>query len=391
MTGARRNSAILVSPGPVMVPPELTENLPSLHHRSKAFEEISGATEGMLKALLRTSSPVYLLTSSGTGAMEAAVANVTVPGSGVLVVSGGKFGRRWAEVCNAYECGTALVEFGGGAAIDVDLVVEKIDRDRPEFVVLTHVESSTGLLFPLKEFAGRLRAHRPVVIVDAISSLGAEDLDMDGWGLDVVIGASQKSLAAPAGVGFIAMGKRAIDLAGGRKGVYYFDLKRFSAGGAAGHTPFTPAIQTIQIMHRSLAMMSALGFDEMLSRHRRASIAFLAAAKHLSLSSYSENPSSAVQVLALQPKLRGDEILAQLEREGFIAAGGQGELKGRVARTGFLGFFAAGTLERLVSALGKVLQGSGCRVDVSSALGCIGEYGVASSAFTAEGERLFED
>ncbi|MDD4857578.1 MAG: aminotransferase class V-fold PLP-dependent enzyme [Candidatus Krumholzibacteria bacterium] len=392
MTDARRHRAIIVSPGPVEVPRELMRGLPQLHHRTKAFREISTETVELLKVLLRTSSPVYLLTSSGTGAMEAAVVNVTVPGSSVLVVSGGKFGRRWAEICDAYECRTDLVEFGCGSAIDVDSIVQRIDRDRPQFVAVTHVESSTGLLFPLREFTGRLGAHRPVVIVDAISSLGAEDFDMDGWGIDVAVGASQKSLAAPAGTSFIAMGKNAVDVAGGRRrGMYYLDLKHFEVEEAAGYTPFTPAVQTVQIMHRSLLTMKALGFDEMVSRQRRASAAFLAAARHLSLASYSESPSSAVQVLAPQPAVGVDEILARLEREGFIAAGGQGELKGRVMRTGFLGLFGIRTLERLVSATAEALRASGCRVDVSSALECLRKYDVVSSPFEAVVGRILED
>jgi aspartate aminotransferase-like enzyme len=392
MGTARDPRPILVSPGPVSVLEGSLGQLQPLHHRSGAFRVIVRETEGMLKTMFRTSSSVHLLTASGTGAMEAAVANVTVPGSSVLVVSGGKFGQRWAEICDAYECRTDLLEIGRRAAVDVDAIVRHIDRSRPEAIALTHVESSTGLLFPLGELLARLRGHRSTVIVDAISSLGAEDLDMDAWGIDVALGASQKSLAAPAGVSFIAVGERALDLVGRRRrGVYYFDLARSAAAGASAETPFTPAIGTIQIMHRSLALMKELGFDEMRSRHRRAAAAFLAAAGHLSLEPYSESPSSAVQVLTPPPDCRADEILARLEREGFIAAGGQGEIGGRVIRTGFLGLFDVGTLERLVSALGKVLAECGSSVDTASARECMREYGVVSSPFVGGGSRYLSD
>jgi serine---pyruvate transaminase len=369
------SDTVIVSPGPVHVAPEAWQGLPQLHHRSREFRNIVRECESALQELLRTSSRVCLLTSSGTGAMEAAVASVTVPGSRVLVVSGGKFGRRWAEIFEAYECRASVMRFEGGAGIDVDSVAERIDRERPEFVALTHVESSTGGLFPLRELARRLRGDtRPILVVDAISSLGAEDFRMDEWGIDVAVGASQKSLAAPPGVSFVAVGKRALGLAGRRsKGVYYFDLERARLAAEEGDTPFTPAIGTIQIMHRSLLSMRALGFDKVISRHRTASEAYLRAAESLSLESFAKNPSSAVQVLALPKMCPGERVLARLAREGFIAAGGQDDLKGKVVRTGFLGLYGAGTLERLVSALGVSMAEGGAAVDVASAAARIRE------------------
>ena len=365
---------VIVSPGPVHVAPETWRDLPQLHHRSAEFRTIVRECEAALQELLGTSSPVYVLTSSGTGAMEAAVVNVTLPGSRVLVVSGGKFGRRWGEICEAYECRVSVMSFEGGAAIDVDAVVERIGRERPEFVAITHVESSTGLLFPVGELASRLGAERPIVIVDAISSLGAEELRMDEWGIDVAIGASQKSLAAPPGASFAAVGKRALGLVGRRRaGAYYFDFGRARRAAAGGDTPFTPAIGTIQIMHRTLRGMREFGFERMISRHRSAARAFLRAAKSLSLASYSMNPSSAVQVLALPAGCASERILASLARNGFIAANGQDDLKGKVLRTGFLGLHGSATLGRLAAALGKGLCDCGIPVDVSAASAVIRE------------------
>jgi aspartate aminotransferase-like enzyme len=382
MPGSKRYASILMSPGPVHVFAESRESLPPLHHRSDDFRKIVKETEGMLRTLLGTTSPVYLLTSSGTGAMEAAIANVTVPGSRVLVVSGGKFGRRWAEICRAFECRTTLMETGIGKAVDADSVAERIDRDRPEYVAVTHVESSTGILFPLRELAARLGRERPILVVDAISSVGAEELDMDGWGIDVVVGASQKSLAAPSGASFIGVAKRALALVGRRqKGAYYFDLARFEAAREAGDTPFTPAIETIQVMHRSLGRMSESGFRSVASRHQEASRAFLAAASRLSLRSFPEKPSSAVQVLETAPGCGADAILGRLAGDGFIAASGQDELKGKVIRTGFLGFFGLPTLERFVLALGTAVAASGCSVDIGAARERMREYDHRASLF----------
>jgi aspartate aminotransferase-like enzyme len=366
---------VVVSPGPVHVAPEAYRDIRPLHHRSPEFRNIVLECENSLRELLRTSSPVYLLTASGTGAMEAAALNVTAPGSRVLVVSGGKFGRRWAEIFDAYECRTSVMSFAPGAAVDVEAVVERIERERPELVAVTHVESSTGLLFPLRELAGRLPASgRPLLVVDAISSLGAEDVHMDEWGIDVAVGASQKSLAAPPGVSFTALGKRALGLVGRRsRGSYYFDLTRASLGAAAGDTPFTPATATIQIMHRSLMGMRALGFETMIARHGTASRTFLTAAAHLSLAPFPRIPSAGVQVLALPKGCPADRVLARLAGEGFVAAGGQDDLKGRVVRTGFLGLYGSGTLERLVSALAAALKECGVPVDETSARDAVRE------------------
>ncbi len=191
---------------------------------------------------------------------------------------------------------------------------------------------------------------------------------MDEWGIDVAIGASQKSIAAHPGVSFAAVGKRALGLVGRRRaGVYYFDFGRARIAAAGGDTPFTPAIGTIQIMHRALRRTREFGFENMIARHRRAGEAFLRAAKRLSLAPYSMNPSSAVQVLALPRGCGSERVLASLARDGFVAADGQDDLKGTVLRTGFLGLHGSGTLERLVSALGKALGECGLPGDAAGA------------------------
>lgn len=386
MSLPRVEGRVIVSPGPVHPFPALRENLPPLHHRSDAFRNLVTDIEKMLDELAGSSSPVYLLAASGTGAMEAAVANMTVPGSRVFVVSGGKFGRRWSEICGAYGCRVETAQFDGGKAVDVDAVLRGIRETGAGYVTLTHVESTTGLLAPVREIASRLESPRPVVIVDGISSLGAEEFSMNRWGVDVLVGASQKSFAAPPGVSFVVMGERARPLAGRRGGSYYFDFARFEAGRKRGDTPFTPAIETIQIMHRSLSMMRRAGFGVFVRRHARAAAAMSAAAERCSLRPYSECPSSAVQVFRLPEGCRADEVLARLEGRGFVAAGGQDEVKGKVVRLGFLGLFDVETLARLARALAMSLGESGVRVDVSGAERCIRDGGIDAPPDGGNGE-----
>lgn len=348
---------VIVSPGPVDVSPEALRDLPPLHHRSAAYERVVSESAAAVREALGTKHPVHFLTASGTGAMEAAIANATAPGERLLVLSCGKFGDRWAEIGAAFGCEVSVLRVPDGAAVDVAAAIGRIRADQPRHVAVTHVESSTGSLFPLKELAARLGSERPTVIIDAVSSFAAEELEMDAWGIDVVAGASQKALGAPAGAGFVCMGKGA--MRPGRRGLYYFDLRRYASEAGESATPFTPAVGTMQAIHRSLDAMRGYGFDAVRSRHRLASEAFLSACGALGLSVFPEEPSAAVQALGLPDGARGEDLLDALSRKGFIAAGGQGALRGRIVRTGFLGLYDGGTLLRLVRALSEALRDAG--------------------------------
>lgn len=323
----------------------------------------------MIRKVLETSSPVYLITASGTGAMEAAVANVTRPGSKVLVVSGGKFGDRWRDICATYNCRAETLHFEPGEAIDVDAVVSKVEQEKPEYLALTHVESSTGLLLPLEELVRALPDPRPVVIVDAIASIAVEELVMDDWGLDVVVGACQKAFAAPPGVSFISVGERAQKLVKNcTRELYYFSLKRYEEGRSSGDTPFTPAIEIMQMVYNALCTIGSLGWERMRDRHRKASRIFIEAARHISLESFPKSPSSAVQALILPAECRGQRFVETLaEKEGIIVADGQGPLRDSIIRTGFLGLYSGDTILIIIKALGALIRVAGCPADLESA------------------------
>ncbi len=373
---------IVVSPGPVDVPPHVWGELPPMHHRSEAFERVLAESEAAVKEALASKHPVHFLSASGTGAMEAAVANAVPAGERLAVVSCGKFGDRWAEIGTAFGCDVSLMRIPDGAAVDIGAVSERIRRERPPYLALTHVESSTGTLFPLAAFSKSLDEPRPAILVDAISSFGAEELAMDAWGISVIVGASQKAIGAPVGVSFVCMRPRRRAGAGGRA-LYYFDLERYRAESGASVAPFTPAIATMQLVHRSLAAMRRVGFENVRARHRRAGEAFVKACGALGLSEYSAAPAAAVQVLAMPEGVRSDDILAALERRGFIAANGQGGLRGKVIRTGFLGLHDCGTLMRLVGALGESIGERGVAPDVVVAGRLMAEYTERSPLFEA--------
>ena len=358
---------IMIAPGPVHVHTSLRDAVRPMHHRSPPFRKIVLETASMIAELLETESPVYMLTASGTGVMEAAVANITNPGDRALIVSGGKFGDRWGEIFQAYGCRSETMQFEPGEAIDIDAVAEAVRAGTPGILACTHVESSTGLLLDLEALSRSLPEMRPLLLVDAIASLGAEELRMDEWRVDAVVAASQKAFASPPGMGFVALGPRARELAK-RPGParYYFDLSRY--GRETGDPPFTPAIDTIQMVHASLSRMREIGWREMRERHGRAATAFTAAARHLGLEPFPQNPSSAVVAFRLHDNCINTNIIESLaQRYGIIAAGGQGSLEGKIIRAGFLGLHGGKGLERVLNALSEVLSGAGCPVDRQAA------------------------
>ena len=356
---------IVVAPGPVHVPRAIREAARPAHHRSDAFRALVLGIEEMLRGLLGTSSPVYMLTSSGTGAMEAAVVNTIGTGDRVLVVSGGKFGDRWHEILSAYGCAAELLSFEPGAAVDIDAVASAAERFDAGVVACTHVESSSGLLLDLRSLASRLKGS--IIMVDAIASLGAEDLEMDGWGIDVVVSASQKAFASPPGIAFVAMSDRARGRAPD-PAAYYFDLRRYEEGRDRGDAPFTPALGTVQAVHAALTRAREIGWGQVRERHSAVSAAFREAMERLSLESVPENPSAAVQAFRLPDGCDGSLFLELLdERHGIVAAGGQGALKGKIFRTGFLGQFDGGTLIRVVRAVGATLLELNVDIEVRNA------------------------
>ncbi len=356
---------LLLTPGPVHIDPSVWETIAPLHHRCEEFRRIVVETAGMTARLAGTEAPVFLMTMSGTGAMESALANLTVPNSKVLCVSGGKFGARWKEIADALDCDADILPFEPGKRIDPDLVCERIEKDRPEFLTLTHVESSTGLKLELEELLSRMPAPKPVVILDAIASLGCEELLMDEWGVDLIVGAGQKALAAPPGISFVIPGERASSLyRAGRRRLFYNSYIRYESGAAAGDTPFTPAVQGIQILHRSLGNLFAGGVKRTMERYREVSTAFIEACARLGMESLPEVPSASVQALILPEKARGRGVIDRLERnKGLVITGGQGALEGKIIRTGFLALHDWPVIERLVSGIADALGEYGLTVD----------------------------
>jgi len=351
---------MLLTPGPVHIDPRRFAALTPMHHRTGRFREMVIDTGRMLGDLCGTKESAFLFAASGTGAMEAVIANVAHPGAKVLIVEGGKFGRRWAEIARAFECEVDILRFPMGKDIEPALVGERAGEFSPDLIALTHVESSTGLRIDIEGIISALPDRSALIALDSIASVGSEKILMDKWGIDVLAGAGQKALAAPAGISFVIAGPRAMEASvrNTRPG-FYFSFKRYREGMETGDTPFTPAVHSVQMLHGSLESIRGRGIDSVLDRHKAFSGALAAAVEALGMRSFPDSPSRSVQAFIPPEGVSCEAVIRSLgERHGIIIAGGQDEMAGRIVRTGFPGIYSGQVIERLVTGLADALDGA---------------------------------
>jgi aspartate aminotransferase-like enzyme len=361
---------MLLTPGPVHIDPRRFAALTPMHHRTGRFREMVIDTGRMLGDLCGTRESAFLFAASGTGAMEAVIANVAHPGAKVLVVEGGKFGRRWAEIARAFECEVDILRFPMGKDVEPARVGERAGEFSPDLIALTHVESSTGLRLDIEGIISALPDRSALIALDAIASVGSEKIMMDKWGIDVLAGAGQKALAAPAGISFVIAGPRAMEASvrNTRPG-FYFSFKRYSEGMKTGDTPFTPAVHSVQMLHGSLESIRGRGIDSVLDRHKAFSGSLAAAVEALGMRSFPDSPSRSVQAFVPPEGVSCEAVIRSLgERHGIIIAGGQDEMAGRIVRIGFPGIYGGQVIVRLVTGLADALD----RADLENALSLLG-------------------
>ena len=353
----------LFTPGPTAVPAEVleTQARPLIHHRTEEFRR--ALTESMrgLQYVIETRNPVVVLTASGSGAMEATVLNLTQPGDTVIVTEVGKFSERWREIAEVFGVRVVVVraEYGQVASPED---VERAFKENPGAGVLftTHSETSTGALQDVEAFAKVAQRHGALIAVDAITSAGAHRVRTDEWGLDAVVGGSQKGVMIPPGLGYVSLSQRAIaKMRSGRHPVYYFDLLKAVASAEKGDTPYTPAITLVLALECALAMMRAEGIENIVARHEANGNAVRAAVKAMGLELLAKVPSNAATAV-VTPGDSAGQITKHIEkRYGVKIAGGQGSLKGKIVRLGHLGYYDETDMYTLVSAFEATLNDLG--------------------------------
>jgi serine---pyruvate transaminase len=360
----------LLTPGPTPVPPEVLAVLaePVVHHRARDFKGTYERSLERLRVVYRTQNDVLLFTASGTGAFEAAVANLTSPGDRVLVVSAGNFGERWAAVTAAYGADVFHVKLEWGETPDPDDLRSALAEAGDVGVVyLVHSETSTGVVADVQSLAAVAKEAGALVVVDAVSSLGAVPLETDAWRIDVVVSGSQKALMCPPGLAFDSVSSAALEHAARATSPrYVFDWERTRKAQAKLDAPFTPAVSLVKALDVALGLVLDEGLEAAFERHARLGRACREGAKAMGLELFSPDDDRSAVVTAIRAPEgvdAGDVVSALRDRFGITIAGGQGSLKGKIFRIGHIGWFDVFDITTALAAVELVLADAGAEIE----------------------------
>ncbi len=361
---------LLLAPGPTPIPETvlLAMAQPIIHHRAPGFLPVLEEVREGLRWIFQTKNEVVIFASSGTGAMEGAVVNTLRRGDKAIVVRGGKFGERWSELCEAYGVKPTNIDVTWGQAVDPAVVENTLKADQSHRAVFIQAtETSTGVMHPVREIAEIVRHYdNTILIVDAITGIGVFDLPADKWGLDVVVGGSQKALMLPPGLAFAAVSDKAwsfVEKSDLPK--YYFNFKKELKNLQKNQTAYTPAISLIMGLRESLRMLKADGLEKVFARHDRLARATRAGVKGMGLELYAPaSPSNAVTAVKAPQGIDGQAVVKGLrDQHGITIAGGQDQAKGKIFRIAHLGYFVESDIIVALSALEMVLNGLGYKLE----------------------------
>jgi len=359
----------LLTPGPTPIPEAAREIMaePIIHHRTREFQDILREVIEGLKYVFQTKNEILLFASSGTGAMEASVANLLSPGDKALVIRGGKFGERWGEITQAYGIETIFIDLTWGEAVEPRRIAESL-KSNPDIkaVFITHCETSTGVVSDVKAIAEAVNSTEAVLVVDAISSLASIPLRADEWQVDVVVSGSQKGLMTPPGLAFVSVSPKAWEMI--EKSTlpkYYFSFKEARKAQGKDSTPWTPAVTLVLALKESLQMIKDEGLEKVFLRQRRLSEATRMAAKALGLKLLAPKAAAiSVTAIKLPEGIDGNVLVKNLKRRhGISIAGGQAQLKGKIIRIAHMGYIKQFELLEAISALEKELAELGHKVE----------------------------
>ncbi len=320
--------------------------------------------------MFQTANDVLVFSATGTGAMESAVANLVTLDLSVLACAAGKFGERWIELCRSYGADVKCYEPGWGQRLDPAEISTLLEQNpQVEVVFATLSETSTGVVHDVEAIARVARDHGAILVVDAISGVGAVELRQDEWGVDVVVGGSQKALMCPPGLAFVSASQRALDYAARRSSsTYYFDwlatVKKQRQ--QSPDSPFTPAVGLVRALDVALTMILDEGLDIVLSRHRLLAQAARSGADALGLPLFGDpdDRATAVTAIELPDTVDGAKVPGMFRDLGVTVNGGQGELEGRILRLAHCGYFGPFDLIITLSALEMVLSRLGHPVEL---------------------------
>ena len=360
----------LLTPGPTPVPPEVLAELakPIIHHRERDYRHIYEQCLVRLQDVYRTQHEVLMYTTSGTGAFESAVANLTSPGDRQLVLSAGNFGERWAAMVKAFGADLVHVRLEWGETPEPDdLRAALAETEGVRVVYLTHSETSTGVVADVQALTAVAREAGALVVVDAVSSLGAVPLETDAWGIDVVVSGSQKALMCPPGIAFASVSSPALEAAARAVSPrFVLDWERTRKAQATLDAPFTPAVSIVRALNVALGLLLDEGLEAAFDRHARLGRACREGAKAMGLELFSpdEERSAVVTAIRSPEGVDATAIVSGLrDRFGITIANGQGDLKGKIFRIGHIGWFDVFDITTALAAVELVLTDAGADIE----------------------------
>lgn len=352
----------LMTPGPTEVPQEILDELsrPIIHHRTEEFKKIVAKVHEGLKYVFQTKNPVVTFTASGTGAMEAAISNFLAKKDKVLVVKAGKFGERWAEICEAYGISYKSIDVEWGRAVDPKEIEKALEKEKFSGFLIQACETSTGVWHPIDKISQILQKFpNTLFVVDAISALGGINIPMDEWEIDVLIGATQKTFNLPPGLGFIGISKKAQErLEKSDLPKYYFDVAKELKNLEKNTNAYTPAVSLYYGLAKSLELIKQEGLENVFKRHKNLAKLMREAVTKLGLELFCPDSSAdTLTTIKLPSNLDAKKFLTDIESKFNIKfAGGQGALAGKIVRIAHMGRFTKLDVDNAIEATKKILE-----------------------------------
>ncbi len=363
----------LLSPGPTPVPEDVLAAAaePIIHHRTPEFSGIFMEVSEGLKYVFGTKEDVFVLTSSGSGAMETAVINTLNPGDKVITLNGGKFGERWGKICRAYGVEVREIELEWGELFSKEQLAEEL-KANPETkaVFATLSETSSGTVYDIQGYGEVMAPTEAILAVDGISGLGATPCPMDEWKVDILVAGSQKSFMIPPGLAYLAFSPKAWNLVeNSTLPKFYFDAKAYKKNLAKKTTPWTPAVSLIIQQKKALDLIKSVGLEKLFEHHRILGDATRAGVKALGMELLSKNPGNILTAVKVPAGLDGVQLVKTMQGK-YMAyiAGGQDPYKGKIFRIAHLGYMGGFDIITALSALEMTLSELGYAFESGSSL-----------------------
>jgi len=370
----------LLTPGPTPLYPKALQAMmgAEIHHRTQDFRDLYLSVLAGLKTVLGTTNDVLILASSGTGAMEASITNCFSPGDRVIVCSAGKFGERWVELTKAYGLAALVLSAPYGSVVEPATLSQALAANPDAKAVFVQAsESSTGAAHDVHAMGELVKSTSALFVVDAITGIGTMPLDIDNWGLDLVIGGSQKAFMLPPGLAFISVSPKAwATMESAKLPRYYFDLRREKKNAAKGESSWTPATSLILGLAEVLKYIQTLGMNELINNAQQLAAATRAACGALGLELFAPaSPSGAVTAIKAPPGLSSSVIVKEFRQKfGSIVADGQSEMQGRLFRIAHLGYFDVADLFALVAELELILLAHDVPVKLGAGVAAVQQH-----------------